>query len=502
MAGLVGQMLDRYRLVEQIGHGGMATVFRAVDTKSMNEYAIKVLSPTIAADRRFVLRFRREAGLVKRCLDHPYIVPVVDYGEAQGYIYLVMPLLKGETLHDRMIRGSLSQKEKARWVGQVSEALDFAHSNGVIHRDIKPSNVMITEEGEALLMDFGLAREIEGSNTLTGSMLMGTPAYVSPEQGRGEKLDSRSDQYSFGVILYQIATGRLPFEAEAPMAIVMQHLQDQVPRPGRFNRDLSEGEEKVIVKSLAKLPEDRFKDLSELNEAYQAALAGRRMPEFDLPPPAATMTMSRREAFAPLDTQIVAPELERRRFPWWVLPVLLVAVIAAGALTLPSVFGSSGESTPTRNSATMVIPTETRILVIGGTPMQTPTLSRVTDTPVSPITSEACPGITLHPPVIDGNYIKWLVDNGGEDTVEILDIQLAAWPAGNGRLAEVRLNDTLIWEGEYEGEEVLRWLEGVELSVEPESPVLLAFKFQWAPGLKGYEMSIGFDAGCTIEGMW
>lgn len=502
MAGLVGKMLDRYRLVEQIGQGGMATVYRAVDTKSMNEYAIKVLSPTIAADRRFVLRFRREASLVKRRLDHPYIVPVVDYGEAEGYIYLVMPFLKGETLHDRMIRGLLSQKEKARWVGQVSEALDFAHSKGVIHRDMKPSNIMLTEDGDALLMDFGLAREIEGSNTLTGSMLMGTPAYVSPEQGRGEKLDSRSDQYSFGVILYQIATGRLPFEAVAPMAIVMQHLQDQVPRPKRFNRDLSEGEEKVIVKSLAKRPEDRFEDLGELNEAYQAALAGRRMPEFELPPPAATMTMSRREAFSPLDTQIVAPELERRRFPWWILPVLFVAVIAAGALTLPAVFGSSGESTPTRNSATVVQPTETKILVIGGTPVHTPTLSRVTDTPVSPITSDACPGITLHPPIVDGNYIKWLVDNGGDDTVEIMDLQLAAWPAGNGRLAEVRLDDTLIWEGEYEEGEVLKLLEGAELIVDPESPVVLAFKFAWAPGLKGYEMSITFDAGCMIEGTW
>ena len=367
---------------------------------------------------------------------------------------------------------------------------------------MKPSNIMITEEGDALLMDFGLAREIEGSNTLTGSMLMGTPAYVSPEQGRGEKLDSRSDQYSFGVILYQIATGRLPFEAVAPMAIVMQHLQDQVPRPGRFNRDLSEGEEKVIVKSLAKHPEDRFEDLSELNEAYQAALAGRQMPEFELPPPAATLTMSRRESFSPLDTQIVAPELERRRFPWWILPVLLVAVIAAGALTLPSVFESSGESTPTRNSATVIQPTETKILVIGGTPVQTATLSLVTDTPVSPITSDACPGITLHPPIIDGNYIKWLVDNGGEDTVEILDLQLTAWPAGNGRLTEVRLNDTLIWEGEYEEGEVLKLLGGVELSIEPESPVVLAFKFAWSPGLKGYEMSITFDAGCIIEGAW
>lgn len=502
MAGLVGKMLDRYRLVEQIGQGGMATVFRAVDTQNMNEYAIKVLSPTIAADRRFVLRFRREAGLVKQRLDHPNIVPVADYGQAEGYIYLVMPFLKGDTLHDRLVGGRITHKEKARWVGQVSDALNYAHSKGVIHRDIKPSNIMITEEGDALLMDFGLAREIEGSNTLTGSMLMGTPAYVSPEQGRGEKLDPRSDQYSFGVILYQIATGRLPFEAEAPMAIVMQHLQDQVPRPRRFNSDLSEGEEKVIVKSLAKRPKDRFKDLEELNEAYQAALAGRRLPEFDLPPPAATMTMTRREAPSPLDTQIVAPELPRRRVPWWILPVLLVVVIGVGALALPSVFGSSGDGSPTSNPITVVQPTETRIMVIGGTPVKTPTFLQATNTPISPITSDACPGITLHPPSFDSDFAKWLMDNGSGKAVEILDVQLMAWPAGNGGLEEVWLNNTLIWEGEYEEEGIFKWLEGVDLVIEPESPALLKFNFHWSPGSEGYELSIAFDAGCTFEGKW
>ena len=127
MAGLVGQMLDRYRLVEQIGQGGMATVYRVVDTQNMQEFAIKVLSPTIGGDRRFVLRFRREAGLVKRRLKHPNIVPVVDYGEADGYVYLVMPFLKGETLHDYLVRGRLTQKQKARWIGQVTEALVSAH---------------------------------------------------------------------------------------------------------------------------------------------------------------------------------------------------------------------------------------------------------------------------------------------------------------------------------------------------------------------------------------
>ncbi len=213
MPGLVGTTLDSYRLVDQIGQGGMSTVYRAVDTRTQQEVAVKALSPTISSDKRFVRRFRREAGLLFR-LRHPNIVPVTDYGEAKGVVYLVMPLVLGDTLHDRLTQQKLSVPDLSRWIGQVSDALQFAHDQGVIHRDIKPANVMISRTGNALLTDFGLARLVEGSHSLTGSMLMGTPAYVSPEQGRGQMLDARSDQYALGVILYQIAAGRLPFEGD------------------------------------------------------------------------------------------------------------------------------------------------------------------------------------------------------------------------------------------------------------------------------------------------
>jgi len=274
MAGLAGQTLDHYKLVEQVGQGGMATVFRAIDTRSQAEVAIKVLSPTITGDKRFVKRFRREAEIVKQHLKHPHIVPVIAYGQTQGMVYLVMPFIRGETLSDRLIRAGLTEREAALWIGQIADALQFAHRKGVIHRDIKPANIILTDSGEAMLSDFGLAREVEGSGTLTGSMLMGTPAFVSPEQAKGEKLDRRSDQYSLGVILYLISTGRLPFDSDSPMTLVLMHIQNRVPPPRQHNPRLQPAVERVILKSLAKSPDERFEDVASMAKAYQAAIAG------------------------------------------------------------------------------------------------------------------------------------------------------------------------------------------------------------------------------------
>jgi serine/threonine-protein kinase len=509
MAGLVGQALDQYRLTGQIGQGGMATVYRAQDERHDRKVAIKVLSPTIVGDKRFVRRFRREAEFVKQRLKHPNIVPVIDYGEYRGFVYLAMPFIDGDTLHNRLLDGDISALENARWVGQIADSLNFAHSQGIIHRDIKPSNIMITESGDALLADFGLAREVEGASSLTGSMLMGTPAYVSPEQGLGKDLDARSDQYSFGVILYQIATGKLPFDGEAPMAIVMQHVQEPVPRPGRFNQGLSEDLERVIVKSLAKDPADRFPSMAALNEAYQAALAGRPVPHFEMPAAASPyrgLDLTTEAFVGQFEPTLEPPQRRRSIWAWMVVAVgLLTAVAGAIAFATligldlpggfadnPTVSGSSGGEEASALSATSTVGTRTEI----------PHSPTPPPTPVPPVTSGACPDIVLYSPRVEGNEVTWLLLNDTADPVRILKIPEFQWKltGSMGALNRLSVGGEVI----AEGDDLQRELLTVDMlgEVEGGKTIPITFRFSGLAPRDGYVLSLELDAGCTLAGSW
>lgn len=398
MPGLVGKSLDTYRLVEQIGQGGMSTVYRAVDGRTQQDVAVKVLSPTISSDKRFVRRFRREAGLLFR-LRHPNIVPVTDYGEAAGFVYLVMPFVQGDTLHDRIVQQRISVPDLAKWIGQVADGLQFAHDQGVIHRDIKPANVMISRTGNALLTDFGLARLVEGSASLTGSMLMGTPAYVSPEQGKGQKLDARSDQYALGVILYQIAAGRLPFESDTPMGTVLQHIQEPVPAVRGFNKDVSPALERVLVKALAKDPEGRFPNVAALNVAYQAALAGG---DEAVGQPTQVITGPRR----PAASQVMAKRRTGRRAGWVVVGVVAAAVLALAAVVAgPTLFGGTQQASPSAPSSEAPV-----AALPSAAPAASPTPAP-TAAP-TPVESATCPGLRLIGPERTGDIVTWTIDNG------------------------------------------------------------------------------------------
>jgi tRNA A-37 threonylcarbamoyl transferase component Bud32 len=272
MNDLIGQHLGPYRILEQIGTGGMAAVYKAYQPAMDRYVAVKVIASHFARDEKFQRRFRREARAVAQ-LEHAHILPVHDYGEAEGRPYLVMRFLEAGTLKDRMAQGPLPLSEVNRIIGQVGGALDYAHRMGVIHRDVKPTNVLLDAEGDAFLTDFGLAKMMEASAPLTETGVgIGTPTYMSPEQGKGAKVDSRSDVYSLGIMLYQMVTGRPPYEAETPLAVVLKHIQEPLPLPRTIRPDLPEEVERVILRALAKEVDDRFQTAGEMVRALDAAV--------------------------------------------------------------------------------------------------------------------------------------------------------------------------------------------------------------------------------------
>jgi serine/threonine protein kinase len=272
MEDLTGKHFGPYQIVAPLGEGGMAAVYKAYQPAMERYVALKILPRHFAEDPQFVARFHREAKLLAQ-LQHPHILPVFDYGEADGYTYIVMPFVQGGTLADLLNGNSLPLPRIRQIISQIGDALNYAHARGMIHRDIKPSNVLIDESGNCLLTDFGLARMVEASVNLTSSgTIMGTPAYMSPEQGSGEKIDSRSDIYSLGVILYEMATGRVPYKAETPIAVVFKHIQDPLPLASAINQNIPEAVELIILKSLAKKPEDRYQTAGEMVRAIQVAI--------------------------------------------------------------------------------------------------------------------------------------------------------------------------------------------------------------------------------------
>jgi serine/threonine protein kinase len=270
MEELIGNSLGRYKILEEIGQGGMTTVYSARLSDGNREVAVKVLSPALVQDPKFKSRFEREI-VVLQTLEHPNIMPILDYGEHNGSLFIVMPLFTSGTLNDRLESGPLTPQETSRLMNEITGALAHAHEQGIVHRDVKPSNILIDEKGNSLLTDFGLAYLDTTSQNLTGSALIGTPAYMAPEQCRGDTIDASSDQYSLGVVLFHLVTGNLPFRADTPIGIAIKHVNDPLPRPRLVNPDLPQKIEAVIIKALAKDPSKRFASVSDFNDAFQEA---------------------------------------------------------------------------------------------------------------------------------------------------------------------------------------------------------------------------------------
>jgi serine/threonine protein kinase len=272
MEDLTGKQFGPYQIVAPLGEGGMAAVYKAYQPSMERYVAMKVLPRHMAESAEFIARFKREAHLLAQ-LQHPHILPVFDYDQSEGYAYIVMPFIHSGTLADLLKTRRMSLPEIRRTLTQVGEALGYAHTRGMIHRDVKPSNVLIDESGNCLLTDFGLARMTEASAHLTSSgAVMGTPAYMSPEQGMGAKLDGRSDIYSLGIILYEMVTGQVPYSAETPIAVVFKHIQDPLPSARKLTPDLPDDLERVLLKSLAKSPADRYQSAEDFVQAIQMAI--------------------------------------------------------------------------------------------------------------------------------------------------------------------------------------------------------------------------------------
>jgi len=275
---MVGRMLGQYELMELIGKGGMARVYKSMQPALERYVAVKLLHPSVAADEEFLVRFQREAKAAAS-LRHPHIVQIFGFGHHEELYYMVMELIDGPTLRDELQRlkaldETLPFSEAQRIVGEVSEALDYAHDRGIIHRDVKPANILLTPEGQAVLSDFGLAFMIESPRqTITG--FVGTPEYMSPEQGQGLAVDARTDVYSLGGVLYEMLTGQVPFTAKTAIGIVMKHISEPLLPPRSVNPDIPAGVEQVLLKAMAKDPQDRYSRVGELSralaEAFEAA---------------------------------------------------------------------------------------------------------------------------------------------------------------------------------------------------------------------------------------
>lgn len=273
MADLSGRKLGKYQLIERLGRGGMAEVYKAHQPSLDRFVAVKMILEAMVDDEEFVQRFQREAQIVAQ-LRHPHILQVIDFDVDDDLHYMVMEYIQGKNLKQYIqANGPLAQEDMLRIAWQMADALTYAHQMGMVHRDIKPANIMFTDDTyqHAVLTDFGIARMVNGSHMTRTGMLLGTPAYLSPEAARGEATDGRADIYSLGVLMYKMLTGQVPFDADTPLAIILKQVSEPLPPVSKFGVTLHPAVESVMLRALMKEPDERYPDAAALRTALEQA---------------------------------------------------------------------------------------------------------------------------------------------------------------------------------------------------------------------------------------
>ena len=401
------EKIGRYEIKSELGRGGFATVYLAYDPLFEREVAIKCLPPElIHSDQQFRTRFERESKIIAQ-LEHPAIVPVYDVGQENNQPYFVMRYMNGGSLSDRIKTKAYSVEEALKVLEQIAPGLDEAHAKGIIHRDLKPGNILFTNNGLPLIADFGIAKFSQGDGqNVTGSAVIGTPAYISPEQASGEDIDGRTDIYALGVILYEMLTGQQPYQADTPLALVVKHITEPVPRILDANPNLPAWMDTVIATAMAKKKEDRYATAVKMTEAIKAF---------------ARTASSTLVAHAPSNTR--APK--RRSFLPLAFGIFALALLALGlgarALSLRREFRAAAKTTEISSySPTVASPIPTLANTLAA-----PTADSFTATAAPTIESTAAPISAL--PVVGGadkiafvrNADIWMMNIDGSDLTQL-----------------------------------------------------------------------------------
>ena len=456
MTSLIGRRLGQYDIIDNLGEGGMASVYLGRQSSIDRLVAVKVLPPHPALNEAFKERFQLEAKTIGS-LQHPNILPLYDYGAQDDVLYLVMAYAKDGSLDDLLDSGKMNPKTVERYLRMIAQGLDYAHSRGVIHRDIKPGNILLNGE-HPMLADFGMVKLSEGQVNLTGTAIVGTPAYMAPEQGSGDTIDHRADIYSLGVMVYEMLAGRRPFIGETQMQVIISHIQD-IPDPVITLRpDLPQAVSNVIDRALAKDPNDRYATAGDFAEAFSKALHAddsdvlnevRKEIPLDPPdsvrkqPPSVTLdtmpSIEQRTVVKSRDNQPLSETvvLREKSNPFVLIGgfALVAVAIIAGAFLVANRGGNSDQPLVAETEEAVVAtsapeePTEIAVVI--------PIVSSVPSFGHVRYSTRNVMGDTItidlegvRPPTNDAQYTAWLIDTDSEETLLIGEINVDSFGEG------------------------------------------------------------------------